>query len=223
MKQVTLPTSPEIRARLNRANWFLPMDFEDTWTTEVWRHENDSFGFTDVVLRKDKPWECEGDFAAIAQFMSILGLVEPPPGMVLVSCEIAERAESALTMLASDMSGAASRWDRKKNPVAAELSRKYANEALDASRTISAALSQSRAAGQSAGPCTNGHDKVYSPDEIATLPPIRKWVCRRCHMQGEDRGRSFDHDEYARIFRGLSQSQAFTSTTPESGKENPNG
>lgn len=45
-----------------------------------------------------------------------------------------------------------------------------------------------------ASPCE--HEKVYASYILASNPPLFPWICRKCLMEGTDRGK-VHHDEYS--------------------------
>lgn len=148
VKTITLPTGPETREAFKALG--LTLWDESTGQEEHW--DLDHKPFMRLLSDCDPRFYQSADRIASAQILQILDMLPPPPGMVLVPRDVAERAESALMMLASDMSMAASRWDRKKNPVAADLCIKRMGELKGASRTLSAILVQSQVSTSTTSP-----------------------------------------------------------------------
>jgi hypothetical protein len=90
----------EHRQKLTELHWYSLE--EDAPILETWRLEgnHDTLGFTKVIIYSDRPWECEGDFKAIAELAAVLGLGALPS--LLVEREaLQERIEELESMAAS--------------------------------------------------------------------------------------------------------------------------
>ena len=51
--------------------------------------------------------------------------------------------------------------------------------------------------GEAAEACE--HDKCFASFLLASMPPQRPWVCRRCGVKGSDRVGVYIDDEYERL------------------------
>lgn len=64
-------TTPEQQRKLAELHWY---SVDEEGDFEAWRREArfDTLGYTKIVLYPDRPWECDGDLAAIAEAAPIL-------------------------------------------------------------------------------------------------------------------------------------------------------